>query len=194
VLDADEQPLDRAQVVRYRFGDAEALAIVKENVGVQAVEGRDGVTVYQDANLGAVATQDLVIRLPRKRYVTNARTGEQFGLTDVVRLPITVGGALVLAMSDGRNRIEVSGPATATRGEHVRFTISSSSAGRALVRCHFTAADGTLLPAYSPNVLLDGGAGEVVLPSALNDAAGEYTLRVTDVVTAAGAEAKVVLQ
>ncbi len=194
MLDANGQPLDRAQVVRYRFGDAEVLAIVKENVGVRAVEGRDGVTVYRDANLGEVAAQDLVIKLPRKRYVASVRTGERFGLTDTVRVPITVGGALVLAMSDAENSISLSGPAAAVRGEHPRFIIRSSAPGKTVVRCHFLEPDGAFLPAYARNVLLEKGAGEVVLPSALSDAEGTYTLRVTDVVTGAAVETKVTLR
>jgi hypothetical protein len=194
VLDVDGQPLDQAQVVRYRFCDAEVLAIVKENVGIRAVEGRDGVTVYQDANLGEVAAQDLVIKLPRKRYVANVRTGERFGLTDTVRVPITVGGALVLAMSDAEDSLSLSGPTAATRGEHPRFAIHSSTPGKALARCHFLAPDGTFLPAYERNVLLQNGAGEVVLPSALSDAEGTYTLQVTNITTGAAAEAKVTLR
>ena len=37
-------------------------------------------------------------------------------------------------------------------------------------------------------------AGHVVLPSALSDAAGDYTLKVTDVLTGATAEAKISLK
>ena len=102
VLDADGRPLAQAQVVRYRFGNAEALAIVKENVGVQAVEGRDGVTVFADANLGQVASQEITVRLPRAFHVTDARTGKRLGDSDTVKTAITVGGALVLGLARPR--------------------------------------------------------------------------------------------
>ncbi|HET7287469.1 MAG TPA: alpha-amylase family protein, partial [Pyrinomonadaceae bacterium] len=68
VLSPDGHPVSRAQIVRYGFGDSEVLAIVKENVGTV---GRDGVTTYNDAKLGPVAKQDLIIKLPQKRFVTD---------------------------------------------------------------------------------------------------------------------------
>ena len=80
------------------------------------------------------------------------------------------------------------------RGEHVRFTIDHAPTGRRLFRCHFFAPDGSLLDAYAKNVLAEGARAEVILPSALNDPAGVYTLRVTDVVTGATAEAKIRLK
>jgi hypothetical protein len=51
-----------------------------------------------------------------------------------------------------------------------------------------------MLDAYAKNVLVEGARATVVLPSALDDPAGEYTLRVTDVVSGATAEAKVRLK
>jgi hypothetical protein len=194
VLDVAGQPVTQAMQVRYRFGDAEALAIVKENVGVEAVTGRDGVTVYHDATLGEVAKQDLVIRLPRKYYVTNVRTGERLGYASEVKTSVTVGGVLVLGLATADNTLRLTGPVAAKRGEHVRFALTSSRRGKALVRCHFSGPDGRFLPEYEKNVVLEKGAGSVVLPSALNDAAGEYTLQVTDLITGATAEAGVALR
>ncbi len=86
------------------------------------------------------------------------------------------------------------GPASAGLGEQSEFTITSSRPGRRLVRCHIFAPDGSFIPAYAKNLLLENASGSVVLPSALNDPAGEYAVRVTDVVTGATAEAKVRLK
>jgi hypothetical protein len=199
VLDAAGQPLLRAQVVRYRLGApgrrlgqaSEALAILTENVSARTLEGRDGVTIYHDDKLGDVARQEITIRLPQHYYVTNARTGESLGHTDMVKTSITVGGALVLGLAEQTNSITVAGPASASRGDHPHFTLRSSPPGRALVRCHFFGPDGSLLPLYAENVLIQGDSGEVILPSALNDPAGEYTLKVTDVITGASATARV---
>ena len=44
------------------------------------------------------------------------------------------------------------------------------------------------------SALLDKAAATIILPSALNDPAGVYTLRATDVVTGATAEAKITLK
>ena len=194
VLGADGQPLTQAQVVRYRFGDSEALAIVTENVGVSAVQGRDGVTVYQDANLGAVATQDVTIRLPKQYRVTDVRTGKQLGTTDTVKTAVTVGGALVLGLSEAANEITLTGPTAATLGEHPSFRLTSSGSAKTIVRCHVFTPDGRFLPVYAQNVILDKGGATFTLPSAVNDTPGAYTVRATDILTGATAETKAELR
>jgi len=73
-------------------------------------------------------------------------------------------------------------------GDHLRFTTRTSTGSKHLLRCHFFAPDGSFIPAYARNVLVDGSQGEVVLPSAQNDAPGEYRLSVADLVSGAVAE------
>jgi hypothetical protein len=51
-----------------------------------------------------------------------------------------------------------------------------------------------MLPVYASNVLMDKGSATIVWPSALNDTAGVYTLRATDVLTGATAEARITLK
>ncbi|HEY8184830.1 MAG TPA: beta-galactosidase trimerization domain-containing protein, partial [Pyrinomonadaceae bacterium] len=91
VLSADGKRLTQAQVARYRFGDVEVLAVVKDNVALAGIIGRDGVTIYNDAALGQVARQEITIKLPRRLYVTDVRSGKQLGYTDVVRSSVLVG-------------------------------------------------------------------------------------------------------
>jgi hypothetical protein len=181
-------------VVRYRFGSDEALAIVTENADARAVEGRDGVTIYHDEKLGDIALQEVTIRLPRECYVADARTGEALGRTNTVKTAVVLGGALVLGLSESENRLTVAGPEAAARGDHPEFAIKASRPGKMVVRCHFLAPDGRLLPAYAQNVLIEGDTGTVVLPSALSDPPGDYTLRVADVITGAGATTRIHLR
>jgi len=194
VFDVNGKPVERIAVVRYRFAGDEVLAIVKENVGREGTVGRDGVSYFSDAELGEVAMEALTIKLPRKYYASNVRTGKQLGLTDTVKTEIIVGGALVLGLAPEENRITVSGPAVAALGEHVRFALTSAEPDKSLVRCHFFGPGGEFLPDYEQNVIVENGSGEVVLPSALSDAAGTYLLKATDVVTGASAEAKITLK
>ena len=193
-LSADGRRLTHALVARYKFGESEVLTVVTDNVALEGVVGRDGVTVYNDAGLGRVARQEMTVRLPRKAYVTDVRTGKRFGFTDAVRTSVVVGDALVLGLSPAEGSVTLSGPPSAALGAHVRFGINVAAAGRHLVRCHFFAPDGSMLEAYAKNVVAEDGRAAVVLPSALNDPAGVYTLRVTDVVTGATAEAKLELK
>jgi hypothetical protein len=186
VTSPDGQPIAQAQIARYKFGEAEILAIVKENVAIAGVVGKDGVTTYNDANLGQVAKQELTIKLPRKSYVADVRTGKQLGFTDIVHSSILIGDALILAVSTEPNELKLEGVGSANRGDHVAFSLISKAT--TLVRCHVYAPDGARLPIYSTNVLVQPGRGTFTLPFALNDAPGKYVIRATDVVTGATVE------
>src|SRR6185369_1955970 len=188
VTSPDGKALSQAQIVRYQFGDAQIVAIVKDNVGIAGVVGQDGVTTYTDANLGQVAKQELTIKLPRKFYVADVRSGKQLGFTDVVHSSILVGDALVLGLSPAVNELKFEGPVSARPGDHVSFGLTSNRSGTSLVRCHVYAPDGSRLPIYSSNVLVKDGRGTFTLPFALNDRSGKYVIRSTDVVTGAVVE------
>ena len=194
VLSTDGKRLTQAQVARYRFGDAEILTVVKDNVAVAGIVGRDGVTIYNDAALGQIARQEIIIKLPNKYYVTDVRSGKRLGYTDVVHSSVVVGDAAVLSLSPAENKLTLNGPASSARGEHVAFTISSSAAGPRLIRCHVFGPDGAMLQVYARTLLMNDKASTFVLPSALNDIAGSYTLRITDVVTGAASEKKIVFK
>jgi hypothetical protein len=194
VTSPDGHPVAQAQIARYRFGDSEVLAIVKENVELKGSVGRDGVTTYNDAKLGQVARQELTIKLPEKRFVTDIRSGKQFGYTDVVHTSILIGDAIVLALSPVEKKIKLDGASSAARGEHVRLSLVSTSSNGNLIRCHVFGPDGTRLAMYSSNVLLDGERGSFVLPFALNDKPGKYQLRATDVLSGASVEKTIELR
>jgi len=194
VLSADGKRLTQAQVARYHFGDAEILTIVKDNVAVAGIVGRDGVTTYNDAALGQIARQEIVIKLPNKYYVTDVRSAKRMGYTDVVRSSVLVGDAVVLSLSPAENKLTLKGAASSQLGEHVAFALASSTAGPRLIRCHVFGPDGLMLPVYARSLLVNDKASTFVLPSALNDVAGTYTIRATDVVTGATAETKIALK
>jgi len=194
VMSADDRRLTQAQVARYRFSDAEILTVVKDNVSVAGIVGRDGVTIYNDAALGQIARQEITIKLPNKFYVTDVRSGRRLGYTDVVHSSVVVGDAAVLSLSPAENKLALSGPPSSSRGEHIAFKLSSSLSGPRLIRCHVVAPNGLKLPAYARNVLFDKTATKFVLPSALNDLAGVYIIRATDVVSGATAETTITLK
>ena len=194
LMSADGKRLAEAQVARYRLGEAEILAIVKDNVAVAGIAGRDGVTVYNDAALGQVARQEITIKLPKKYYVTDVRSGKSLGFTDVVHSLVVVGDGAVLGLSPAENKLALTGTASASRGDHLSFALTSSLPGPRLIRCHVFGPDGSMLPVYARNLLVDGSGTSFVLPSALNDVAGDYTIRATDVVTGATTETKVTLK
>jgi len=190
----DGKPLSQAQIARYKFGDSEILALVKDNVAAAGIVGQDGVTTYNDSDLGQVAKQEITIKLPRKMYVTNVRTAQQFGFTDVVHTSILVGDALVFGLSPKQNEITLQGPRFARPGEPAVFTITSIQSGTALVRVQVLTPVGNRSSLYSGNVLLNRSNSTFTLPFALNDAPGKYTIKVTDVVTGASIEKTIELK
>ena len=194
VTDAAGRPLPRTQVARYRFGTSEVVAVLGGDLGVATRFGVDGVTAYGDEARAPLAPREVVVHLPRTARVTNARSGESLGTTDTVRAAILPGDALVLALGEGPGDLRLEGAPSARLGEHAAFTLATTDRGRHLVRCHVHGPDGAFLPEYAKNVIVEGGAGRFVLPSALSDAAGEYRVRATDVLTGASAEARVVLR
>jgi hypothetical protein len=194
VFSADGARLAGTQFVRYRFGGAEVVAVVTENVAVERAVGRDGVTVYSDAGLGKVARQEITVKLPRKAHVNDVRAAKGLGHTDTVRTSVVLGDTVVLGLSPSANSVGLHGPAAAKLGEHPEFSVTSSTQGPSLVRIEVFAPDGSPVQAYAKNLLLDGGDGGragFALPTALDDPAGVYTLRATDVVTGASAAAKI---
>ena len=185
VLTREGRPLGQAQIARYSLGQTEALAVVKENVSPEGMTGRDGVTVYKDANLGTMVREDITIRLPRKASVSNIITGELIGETDAIRTSITAGAALLFGLTPSQVSMSLSGPSVGRRGEPLTYEIKATPGGKHLVRCHLFAPDGSFLPVYAKNILIDGAAGKVTIATAYNDTPGNYTLRVADVVSSA---------
>ena len=132
--------------------------------------------------------------LPRAAHVTNARTGEPLGETARLRTTLTAGDALVLALGPEPTPLRLEGPTQAKPGTAPAFTATGSSATRRLLRWHVRGPDGALRPEYARVTVEEGPSATFTLPSALNDAAGEYRLQVTDVLTGASAEATLSLE
>jgi hypothetical protein len=191
-MDVNGQPLGQATIARYRFGEGELLAVVKEHQAIEGSIGRDGVTTYNDSQLGQIARQEVVVKLPRVWFVRDLRSGQSLGHTDTIRTSVVAGDALLLALSPERKTLSVRGPAAAMLGEHPTFYLVSSSPGKHLIRCHFFSPEGKFLFDYARNVLFDGTQGSVVLPSAFNDPPGTYQLKATDLLT--GAETEVAIR
>ena len=192
VADAAGRPLRRALVSRYRFGDADVVAVLDGDLDAGTRYGADGVTRYT-GSAAAPTGRDVAVRLPRAAIVANARTGESYGRTDTVRARLVPGEALVLASAPSTGALSIAGASAAARGAHVSFALQTGD-GRHLVRCHVLGPDGRFRPEYARNLLVEDGAGRFVLPSALDDPAGEYRIVATDVLTGARAEAKVTLK
>ena len=193
VTDPAGRPVERVRVARYRFGGQEVVALLSGQLDVKTSFSRDGVTVYENAE-GRVVRHEVDVALPRAAHVTNARTGESLGNTARVHATLTAGDALVLALGSDRVPLRLEGPGRAKRGEAPVFTAAAPSVARRLLRWHVTGPDGAFRPEYAQVTVEEGAAATFVLPSALNDPAGEYRVRVTDVLSGASAETALQLE
>jgi hypothetical protein len=152
------------------------------------------VTVYEDAALGRLVRHEVDVELPRLGHVANVRTGEDLGQTRRLHTTLVAGDALVLSLGPERTPLRLEGPAAAKLGQEVAFTASSPVAGRRLLRWHVVGPDGAFRPEYAQVTVGDKAQATFTLPSALNDPAGEYRIRVGDVLTGASAEATLRLE
>jgi hypothetical protein len=193
VADPQGRPVPNVRVACYRFGDHEVVALLSGNLDVRTAFSRDGVAVYEDAG-SRVVRHAVDVALPRAAHVTNARTGEDLGKADRVRATLVAGEGLVLALGPEPTPLRLGGPTRARLGEAPVFTASTASSGRRLLRWHVYGPGGVFLPEYARVTVAEGPAAAFVLPSALNDAPGDYRVRVTDVLSGATAEAPLRLE
>jgi len=196
VRDPAGRPLTRVRVARYAFGGHEVVAVLSGRLDVRTSFGRDGVTVYEDAEHGRVVRHAVELQLPRRAPLTNARTGEALGETDRLRTTLTAGDALVLALGPRGGALSLVAPASARRGDAVELTatLGAAASGGRLLRWHVIGPDGAFRPEYARVSLEPGTRARFYLPSALDDAAGEYRVRVSDVLGGASAEASLRLE
>jgi hypothetical protein len=188
LTDPAGRPVSNVRVARYRFGEHEVVALLSGDLDVRTSFSRDGVTVYEDSAVGRVVRREVEVALPRAAHVTNARTGEALGGTARLPTTLTGGDALVLAVGPERTPLRLEGPARATRGDAVAFTAAASAGARRLLRWHVTGPDGAFRPEYAQVTVDEGPKATFTLPSAVNDPAGEYRVRVSDVLSGASAE------
>ena len=190
VSDPSGRPVSRVRVARYRFGEHEVIALLDGQLDVKTSFGRDGVTVYEDAQRGRVVRREVDVTLPRAAHVTNVRTGEVAGARRAACAPRSPPARLSSSRSARRGApLRLEGPARGRLGEASVFTVSAASAARRLLRFHVLGPGGAFLPEYARVSVAEGPSASFTLPSAVNDPPGEYRLRVGDVLSGATAEA-----
>ena len=146
VSDPSGRPVSRVRVARYRFGEHEVIALLDGQLDVETSFGRDGVTVYEDAQHGRVVRREVDVALPRAAHVTNVRTGEGLG-RQAACAPRSPQARLSCSRSARpARRCCLEGPARARLGEASVFTVSAGSAARRLLRFHVRGPQRPFLP------------------------------------------------
>ncbi len=124
----------------------------------------------------------LVLALPRIFSVHDLRAGQPIGNTD--RLELELGPVEPVLLSLSEKPIappSVAGPRRAHLGEIAEFQVRSDSpAEHGVIHLDVTDPEGGTIAHYSENLLVDGAVTTKILPLALNDKIGVWTLRATD--------------
>lgn len=124
----------------------------------------------------------------RKDYLGFRRTLEQEVEAGVPELYALVAGPV--------QGLEVTAPSSLQRGQEivVSYRVSGPPRFRSVVRVELLGPDGRLLGLYGGNFDLVEGRGEFRLRPALNDPAGRWRIRVTDVISGLSAQSEIFLR
>jgi len=129
-----------------------------------------------------------------KRHITDVRTGDYLGFNDSATIDLPSYKAKLLCLLPYRvMRVNVEGPATVNRGDHVSLQATVETDGEApgehVLYFEVTSPTGARRPLYCKTRTAPEGRAELTIPLALNDPAGEWMVMVRDVMT--GAEGRI---
>lgn len=157
-----------------------------------------GLTLIGVAREAATA-RDTTLKLAQPAFVYDVRAGKLLGKLNSLDLPKTGPENRVLALLPAAaSPPMLTAPASATRGQASTIRIAMDKAGAApggrWLRVQAIAPDGTEGMAYRSYLVLKDDNANTSLPWAMNDAAGVWTVRVTDVATGLSGAAKVAVK
>ena len=129
----------------------------------------------------------VLLTLPGDSYVYDVRAAKSLGKRKQVTIQLDPYEPTILAISPvPLPTLAVSAPSRLGRGQSGRVGLSFSGSSPAAAHVfHVDIVDpaGKLAPHYSGNVLASHGRVDRILPMALNDQAGVWTIRVRDMLT-----------
>jgi hypothetical protein len=132
-------------------------------------------------------TRTALLTLPSESYVYDVRAAKAMGKRKQLTLQLDPYDPTVLSISPvPLPTLTVSAPVRLGRGQSGQVGLSfsgSTPASSHVLHVDVVGPAGKVLPQYSGNVLAPGGRAEKLLPLALNDQAGNWTIRVKDQLT-----------
>jgi hypothetical protein len=157
--------------------DIETYVFRNGEVTILALQRDDAPLSQQDTG------ETVILALPRALDIYDLRAQRPLGRSERLELSVDGVAPVLLAMTEKQiSPPGIVGPRTVRRGDNAEFIVSSNApAARGVIHLDVVDPDGAPAAAYSGNVLLEGGAGRVVLPLAVNDQTGVWRLRATDI-------------
>ncbi len=203
---------DKDPAQRQRIFDLLEKAGVKQVLGnsdVVTVPGREAMH-FVDGNMHVFAvlrnqtrSQDSLeqtFRFPLKGHVYDLRAGKYLGETDAVRAKVPLGEASVWGVYPyAVKKVEIAAPSSVKGGTdlvaNLSVDVSGGIPGKHVFHTELMPPDGKPPRFFlKRNLLGENGKARLVFRMAENDPQGEWTLRVTDVMTGISAERKFTLR
>jgi len=140
--------------------------------------------------------EEVVLALPRPFFVYDLRKGRLVGSTDHVPVALAPVEPVLLALSERPLAPpSISGPPGAHRGANAEITISSTSpAALNVIHLDVIEPEGITVAHYSGNLLINGAKSTKLLPFAINDKPGVWTIRAKDLLGGATSTAELVVE
>jgi Beta-galactosidase len=130
----------------------------------------------------AAGPETVVLALPQPLNAYDLRTGRSLGSNDRITVELGPVEPVLLAVSENLFASpSVSGPQSARLGTNAEFSIRSGSpAALDVLRVEIIDPNGSMVERYSGNIIGSGRPVVKLVPFALNDKAGTWTIRVKD--------------
>ena len=166
----DLRPLGAARAYSFRLGKTTLVSLVHETTA---------------------KPRPVVLALGRPAWVFDVLAGKALGRTGTVAVAVKDPPfGLYALLPDKPAPPKLTVPGMARAGDVVPVTVALPSAAGRLVRLDVHQPDGTWVRVYRRFLTLSGDKASTVIPLALNDPAGTWTVRATDLATGRTDQAK----
>jgi hypothetical protein len=129
---------------------------------------------------------DVTVTLPSSAWIYDARSGKPLGENRDMRVTVMPYEPVILvAVPRPLPKLQVAAPARARRGSVATFGITAAATQAATHVIHVDVLDpqGNRLLAYGGNLLAPRGSAAKAIPLAVNDPAGDWTIRIRDLLS-----------
>jgi len=141
------------------------------------------------------SAQKAEIILPKKGHIYDLRCGKYLGNTAMIKTALKPGRAgLWAVLPEKAGELKLDGDNEIRAGEKVKFRICVNDNYRHVVRVNVFDADGRMRNEYAQNVVCGNGSAEYVLPLALNDGQGEWTIFARDILGGSTVQHKLIIR
>lgn len=160
---------------------------------VELVLHRNGdTTLIGLLSLDPSRTGTVTATFPVPVYVRDVRAGREFGRDERIEIDLPARSPVLLALGAPAVAPAIEGPPTLRAGETATLAVTPAArSGSAVVRVDAIDPAGKVREAYSGTRILAPGASSLAIPFAINDPAGPWMIRATEILTGRAAEARI---